>query len=448
MPRATEPTRIGGLNGEEQPPRKRSRPRAAAFAVICLVVLTATFGGGWVLANTFRSPAQQAAGAAAPSQGIITATVDQGSLEQTVGVTASVSRQAQQQIALQGASSPSIMTKQPLKVGDQISVGKVIAEINGRPVFAVPGAFPFYRDLSTGQSGPDVSQLQVELKAAGYRLDADGNFGSDTEIALRAMYKSAGYKIATAAPTSQAPAGGSATTPTSDQAVSSGSAGPAVATSVVVIPRTELIAFATLPAFVVSTPTLGTLLDTKSQIIAEEGEVVATTDVAADVAAQLEAGMTGILTGPDGQELVVTVASVGGGAPPTAGTGTAQDLAVPVDGSASPSASGQGGDTASNGQSAASTVVLASGGSPIPLTWLRSTALAVITVQIASKGSLIVPSIAVISDGNSSAHVLKKLANGSFTSVPVKETAKLSGRSAISPQESNELTMHDLVRVN
>ena len=448
MPRATEPTRIGGLNGEEEPPRKRSRPRAAAFAVICLVVLTATFGGGWALANTFRSPAQQAAGAAAPSQGIITATVDQGSLEQTVGVTASVSRRAQQQIALQGASSPSIVTKQPLKVGDQISVGNVIAEINGRPVFAVPGAFPFYRDLSTGQSGPDVSQLQVALKTAGYRLNADGNFGSATEVALRAMYKSAGYKIATAASTPQVPAGGSATTPTSDQAVSSGSAGPAVATSVVVIPRTELIAFATLPAFVVSTPTLGTLLDTKSQIIAEEGEVVATTDVAADVAAQLEAGMTGILTGPDGQEIVVTVASVSGGAPPTAGTGTAQDLAVPVDGSASPSASGQAGDAASNGQSAASTVVLASGGSPIPLTWLRSTALAVITVQIASKRSLIVPSIAVISDGNSSAHVLKKMANGSFTSVPVKETAKLSGRSAISPQESNELTMHDLVRVN
>lgn len=437
MPRPTEtaaPTDV-----VELPPKRR--PRTIAFTVIALVSLAAVFGGGWSLATAFQSPAQQAAAATAPMPGAVTATVDHGSLEQTVGVTATVARQTQQQITMQSDSSPAIITKQPLGSGDQINASKVIAEVNGRPVFAVAGAFPFYRDLSPGDTGPDVRQLQEALKSAGYNVKPDGTFGAATVVAVRAMYKSAGYAVAVSELSSSATAPQSA----AGIAVTSPAPGTGLAVpSVIVIPKSELITFATLPAFVVSTPVVGTVLDAKSHIVAEAGDIVATAAVASDVALRLKTGMTGILTGPDGQQSPITVESVGGAEPSSA---TTQDGSAPVDGAGQDTARG-GVVTGDSGQSDNSSVVLHSVGNLFPATWLRSTVQAVITVQIASKTSLIVPSIAVISDGKDSAHVLKRLSDGSFTSVPVKETAALSGRSAITPQKQDDLVAGDTVRVN
>jgi peptidoglycan hydrolase-like protein with peptidoglycan-binding domain len=426
--RRTTDSRVPVPVDEVELPARGNRPRAIVLAVIACVVLIAVFGGGWALANGFRSPAQQAAAASAPARGAVTTTVNRGALEQTIGLTATVARRVQQQIAMPSASSPSIMTKQPLGSGDQINAGAVIAEVNGRPVFAIPGAFPFYRDLSPGESGPDVRQLQEALKSAGYGVKPDGNFGAATEAALRAMYKSAGYQIAISEQSEAA-----AATPEA----SVGIAPP----SVILIPRSELVAFTTLPAVVVSTPTVGTVLDATSRIIAEAGEIVATADVAPEVAAQMKAGMIGTLTGPDGQQVAITVGSVGA-AVPSAVEG--QDAA----GQGASDGGVTGGATSGNDQSGLSSVVLIPADGPYPDAWLRSTVRAVITVQVASEESLLVPSIAVISGGNGSARVLKRLADGSFASVRVKETAVLSGRSAISPEKSNELTAGDLVRVN
>jgi hypothetical protein len=420
------------------------------LAVITCVVLIAVFGGGWALANGFRSPAQQAAAAIAPARGAVTATVNRGALEQTIGVTATVARRVQQRIAMPSASSPAIMTKQPLGSGDQINAGSVIAEVNGRPVFAIPGAFPFYRDLSPGESGPDVRQLQEGLKSAGYKVKPDGSFGAATEAALGAMYKSAGYQIVVPEQSEATPATPQASAGSTDPAPSAGIAPP----SVIVIPRSELIAFSTLPAFVVSTPAVGTVLDATSQVIAEAGEIVATADVAPDIAAQMKAGMIGTLTGPDGQQLAITIGTVGAAVPSAGeGDGTGRNG---MGGDAAGQSASDGGVTggvssgvaSGNNQSDQSSVVLIPADGAYPDAWLRSTVRAVITVEVASEESLLVPSIAVISDGNGSARVLKRLVDGSFISVRVKEAAVLSGRSAISPEKSNELTAGDLVRVN
>jgi hypothetical protein len=255
------------------------------------------------------------------------------------------------------------------------------------------------------------------------------------------MYKSAGYQIVVSEQSEAAPAAPEASAGSADIPVPTAGIAPP---SIIVIPRSELIAFSTLPAFVVSTPAVGTVLDATSQVIAEAGEIVATADVAPEVAAQMKAGMIGTLTGPDGQQVAITVGSVGA-AVPSAGEGdgvgqSASDGGV-TGGVTSGVASG-------NDQSDQSSVVLIPADGPYSDAWLRSTVRAVVTVQVASEDSLLVPSIAVISGGNGSGRVLKRLADGSFTSVRVKEAAVLSGRSAISPEKSNELTAGDLVRVN
>ena len=94
-----------------------------------------------------------------------------------------------------------------------IAAGATVLEVDGRPLFALPGAFAFYRDLSLGMNGPDVSQLQAGLRAAGLDVGVDGSFGASTERAVRLLYERNGY--AASAGTTQGP---SATSPTSSTA--------------------------------------------------------------------------------------------------------------------------------------------------------------------------------------------------------------------------------------
>lgn len=66
-----------------------------------------------------------------------------------------------------------------------------IARIDERPIFAVAGTVPAYRDLTVGARGRDVEQLQEGLVSAGHlQADAvDGRFGTATAHALRALYE-------------------------------------------------------------------------------------------------------------------------------------------------------------------------------------------------------------------------------------------------------------------
>ena len=44
--------------------------------------------------------------------------------------------------------------------------GSVIVEVAGRPLFVFPGTVPAYRNLSPGETGTDVAQLQAGLRAS------------------------------------------------------------------------------------------------------------------------------------------------------------------------------------------------------------------------------------------------------------------------------------------
>src|SRR5262249_43617938 len=62
----------------------------------------------------------------------------------------------------------------------------------GRPLLALTGSFPAYRDIGEGDTGPDVRQLQTALKAK-YRTPVTGVFDARTSADVRRLYQAARY---------------------------------------------------------------------------------------------------------------------------------------------------------------------------------------------------------------------------------------------------------------
>ena len=79
--------------------------------------------------------------------------------------------------------------------GDVIGVGQAIYEVDGRPVIAMHGDRPFWRDLGVGvDKGPDVRQLEQALADLGFgrNLTVDDEFTAVTETNVKAWQKSLG----------------------------------------------------------------------------------------------------------------------------------------------------------------------------------------------------------------------------------------------------------------
>jgi len=67
------------------------------------------------------------------------------------------------------------------QIGDVIRYGDVVAEVSGRPVFAMPASLPLYRDLYRDATGSDVAGLQQVLADLGlYSGAVDGDFGRNS----------------------------------------------------------------------------------------------------------------------------------------------------------------------------------------------------------------------------------------------------------------------------
>ncbi len=92
-----------------------------------------------------------------------------------------------------------IVTDAPKRRGDRVGPGDVVLEVTGRPVVALEGSLPAYRDLRPGDRGPDVLQLESALSSIG--LDpgvVDREFTLATSAALRGLYARLGYEPPTA----------------------------------------------------------------------------------------------------------------------------------------------------------------------------------------------------------------------------------------------------------
>jgi hypothetical protein len=172
-----------------------TRRRWVAVVVVGALVLA---GAGLGAAQFVKSPAQAAADSKAPAPDVLEAPVEKRVLRHNIVVrgTAAASRTSEIAPAAGGADGVEpVVTKLPLKPGATVREGTVLMEVSGRPVIALRGATPVYRDLKPGTRGEDVRQLQAALRSLGHGTggDASGAFGAGTKAALAALYRALGY---------------------------------------------------------------------------------------------------------------------------------------------------------------------------------------------------------------------------------------------------------------
>jgi multidrug efflux pump subunit AcrA (membrane-fusion protein) len=101
-----------------------------------------------------------------------------------------------------GDARPLVVTAEGMitavpSVGDVIANGERVLEVDGNPVIALQGAFPFWRPLNNAMTdGKDVAQLELMLAARGYaeeyEVTVDEEFTWNTEQALDALQEDHG----------------------------------------------------------------------------------------------------------------------------------------------------------------------------------------------------------------------------------------------------------------
>ncbi|MDX2881172.1 peptidoglycan-binding protein [Streptomyces ipomoeae] len=147
-----------------------------------------------------KSPAERAASQGPPPADVLTAPVEYRVLKDSVVLRGTV--RADQTVEITAVSAGggdavrAVVTRTPLREGAQVKAGSVLVEISGRPLFALQGTLPAYRDLKPGAHGADVAQLQRALARLGHGTapDPEGTFGAGTKRALTAFYASRGYE--------------------------------------------------------------------------------------------------------------------------------------------------------------------------------------------------------------------------------------------------------------
>ena len=384
--------------------RTRHRRRVLIAWLGAAVGAAAVLASLWLVAARFEAPEQQAARAAPPSPSAITASVTKGDLSRVVTTRVTITRASRQTVQLGAPDGAGVVTAQPLPAGAAVSPGTVVSEVNGRPVIAMPGAFRFYRTLAVGSAGPDVAQLQRGLTAAGFEVGVDGRFGNGTAKAIRALYERAGYSPPEAASLA------SPSTPAPETGGSPASKDPA--TDALELPSNEMLVIGGLPAFLVSAPPTDAVIDDAAVVTVESGEPIASGTVDAAVATELRQGMTGSVRSAAGSPIPVTLSAIG--TPERAGDPVPIRL-QPTD--------------------------------ALDDAMLHSEVLASLTVSIAARDSLLVPTASVITSGTDGAYVLKLMSDGRFHEIRVTETGRMGGRSAITAGSSDDLAVGDTVKV-
>ena len=182
-----------------RPPQLRRR-RAVVLTAAAVAAVAAT--GGVLVATSIKSPAQLAAETAPPALTQLSAPVTREVITSTVQAPGKV-MPPPEVAGLAGADSGaqdavlSVVSKSTLRRGATVRPGQELVEVSGRPLYALQGAVPAYRDLVPGDTGADVAQLQRGLAAIGYPAGGDtaGTFGAGTAAAVTAFYTALGYTL-------------------------------------------------------------------------------------------------------------------------------------------------------------------------------------------------------------------------------------------------------------
>ena len=159
----------------------RSRlQRLAPLVVVALLAGTA----GWAAGRQVLLPPADPLGAAAP----VTTTAQSGKVGRSLPFVA-VGRWTSTPAGTN--STVGVVTDTVAAPGEPILSGSVLFRVDERPVVAVSGQVPWFRALTGGERGRDVTQLQQMLIAAGHlRGGASGRFDAATARGVRAWQRS------------------------------------------------------------------------------------------------------------------------------------------------------------------------------------------------------------------------------------------------------------------
>lgn len=159
----------------------RRRRLVVAAAAATLVVA----GGAWAVASASGGGEREQAGERD------TATVERTTLSSATTLNGQLGYGAATAVAAAGEET---VTALPA-AGEVIGVGNVIYALDGRPVLALRGATPLWRDLTLGDSGDDVAALRAALAELGYDAGDQTQRTYDEALAsaVGALYRDRGY---------------------------------------------------------------------------------------------------------------------------------------------------------------------------------------------------------------------------------------------------------------
>jgi peptidoglycan hydrolase-like protein with peptidoglycan-binding domain len=396
--------------------------------------------GGLIGASFVKSPQQLAANTAAPPATVTTATVASQVLTSSVemrGVVypatqydvyasapSSSSSSGEGSSATGGSGSPMYISKLDVAAGVAITNGKQLAEVDGQPLVALTGTVPAWRDLTPGESGPDVTELQKALASLGYYDDGDtpGYFGSATEYAVSLYYEHLGY------------------TPPSSGGV----------------PAADVVFLPSLPATVVAVN--GATGEQPGQPfleLAARGSLALSGELPPAYAGQVKSGLkVTVYDEVTGIHATGTVADLG-----TATTVAPTGAVVDIGGGSGSAGSASSGATGSSGSSSSSSSSSSSGATLfIPVTVHPSEPLAsalngenvLVTVETGQTEGpvLTVPVAAIVTTASGTSYVTVVGAHGKQTQVPVTPGISENGYVQVTPVTSRALAAGDHVVVS
>jgi hypothetical protein len=166
---------------------------------VTTVALAIAAGSGYWAAASPRTPLHRAALAVPPPATELYVRPQPGPLIDTWSATVDIRRRHSAEVTLQAPADAqrAVVSALPSKPGGRLQPGDLVVEVSGRPVIALPGVIPAYRDLGSGDQGTDVRQLRAALCTVGVLSvgchDVPDDFDGVTARAVDSLYRQLGY---------------------------------------------------------------------------------------------------------------------------------------------------------------------------------------------------------------------------------------------------------------
>jgi hypothetical protein len=428
-----------------------ARRRRALFWVAGGAALLAI--GGLIGSSFVKSPQQIAADTAAPPPTVTTAKVVSQILTSSVQMRGVVYPGTQYDVypsapesdtgasgtgsaaggsAAGGGSQGSVyISRLDVAAGQTISNGEKLAEIDGEPLVALTGRVPAWRDITPGETGPDVAELQKALASLGYYTGGDtpGLFGTATQDAVDLYYEHLGY------------------TPSATGGV----------------PMTDVLFLPSLPAkVIVVNGAKGQQPGQPFLELAARGSLALTGELPPAYAGQVKTGLkVKIFDEVTGIHAAGTVADVG-----TPTTITPVGAIVNVGGGAASASAAESASSGSTGSGATGTSGSGNSGSaaspggtpfiplavnpskPLPAALNGENVLVTVATGRTEGPVLTVPVAAIVTTGSGTSYVTVAGADGKQTQVPVTPGISENGYVQVTPAAGHKLTAGDSVVVS